>query len=202
MAGLQALPSISWLPLAIIWFGLTERAILFVVIIAAIPAVAIGAASSIRLVPPLLIRAGRTLGCARWIAASARRAPGCDPRLRRRPPGGVGAVLASADGRRAHLDGRQGPRASARREPAALLWSANIFAVMLMIIIVGMVGRGVVRRSSTAGSAADAGCWRRRNARASYGTGAAKCSPRPRSPFNAIRSSENRGSSAPAARSP
>jgi ABC-type nitrate/sulfonate/bicarbonate transport system permease component len=38
MAGLQALPSISWLPLAIVWFGLSERAILFVVIIATIPA--------------------------------------------------------------------------------------------------------------------------------------------------------------------
>lgn len=62
MTGLQALPSISWLPLAILWFGLNERAILFVVIIAGIPAVAIAAANSIRLVPPLLIRAGRTLG--------------------------------------------------------------------------------------------------------------------------------------------
>ena len=40
MSGLQALPSISWLPLAMIWFGLNERAILFVVIIASIPAVA------------------------------------------------------------------------------------------------------------------------------------------------------------------
>ncbi|MDQ4005975.1 MAG: ABC transporter permease subunit [Actinomycetota bacterium] len=66
MTGLQALPSIAWLPLAILWFGLNERAIMFVVIIAAIPAVAIAAASSIRLVPPLLIRAGRTLGAKGW----------------------------------------------------------------------------------------------------------------------------------------
>ena len=40
MTGLQALPSISWLPLAILWFGLSERAIVFVVIIGAFPAVA------------------------------------------------------------------------------------------------------------------------------------------------------------------
>jgi NitT/TauT family transport system permease protein len=66
MTGLQALPSISWLPLAILWFGINERAILFVVIIAAIPAVAIAAASSVRLVPPLLVRAGRTLGARGW----------------------------------------------------------------------------------------------------------------------------------------
>jgi NitT/TauT family transport system permease protein len=62
MTGLQALPSISWLPLAILWFGLSERAILFVVVIGAVPAVALATDSGVRLVPPLLVRAGRTLG--------------------------------------------------------------------------------------------------------------------------------------------
>jgi NitT/TauT family transport system permease protein len=62
MTGLQALPSISWLPLAMLWFGFTERAVMFVVIIAGIPAVAIATANAVRLVPPLLVRAGRTLG--------------------------------------------------------------------------------------------------------------------------------------------
>jgi NitT/TauT family transport system permease protein len=66
MTGLQALPSISWLPLAVLWFGLTERAVMFVVIIAGIPAVAIAAANAVRLVPPLLVRAGRTLGAGGW----------------------------------------------------------------------------------------------------------------------------------------
>jgi NitT/TauT family transport system permease protein len=66
ITGLQALPSISWLPLAVLWFGVTERAVMFVVIIAAIPAVAIAAANAVRLVPPLLIRAGRTLGARGW----------------------------------------------------------------------------------------------------------------------------------------
>lgn len=66
MTGLQALPSISWLPLAILWVGYTERAILFVVLIAAIPAVALATSGTIRLVPPLLVRAGRTLGARRW----------------------------------------------------------------------------------------------------------------------------------------
>jgi NitT/TauT family transport system permease protein len=66
MTGLQALPSISWLPLAVLWFGLSERAVMFVVIIAGIPAVAIAAANAVRLVPPLLVRAGRTLGAGGW----------------------------------------------------------------------------------------------------------------------------------------
>jgi NitT/TauT family transport system permease protein len=62
MVGLQALPSISWLPLAILWFGMSAKAILFVVVVGAVPAVAVGTASSVRLVPPALVRAGRTLG--------------------------------------------------------------------------------------------------------------------------------------------
>lgn len=66
MTGLQAIPSISWLPLALLWFGLTEQAILFIVIIAAVPAVALATTGSIRLVPPLLVRAGRTLGARGW----------------------------------------------------------------------------------------------------------------------------------------
>ena len=62
MVGLQALPSISWLPLAILWFGPTVKAILFVVVVGAVPAIAVATASSVRLVPPTLVRTGRTLG--------------------------------------------------------------------------------------------------------------------------------------------
>jgi NitT/TauT family transport system permease protein len=67
MAGLQALPAIAWLPLASLWFGFNEKAVLFVVVIGAIPAVAIAAAVSVRLVPPNLTRAARTLGARRWV---------------------------------------------------------------------------------------------------------------------------------------
>jgi NitT/TauT family transport system permease protein len=66
MVGLQALPSIAWLPLAVLWFGISERAVFAVVVIGAFPAVAIATASSVRLVPPTLVRAGRTLGARRW----------------------------------------------------------------------------------------------------------------------------------------
>ena len=36
MTGLQAIPPIAWLPIAILWFGFTERAVIFVVVIGAI----------------------------------------------------------------------------------------------------------------------------------------------------------------------
>jgi len=66
MVGLQALPSIAWLPLATLWFGITERAVFFVVVMGALPAVAIATAASVRLVPPTLTRAARTLGARGW----------------------------------------------------------------------------------------------------------------------------------------
>ena len=64
--GLQSLPSIAWLPLAILWFGLNERAVIFVVIIGSFPAVALATVNGLRQVPPLLQRAGRTLGADGW----------------------------------------------------------------------------------------------------------------------------------------
>ncbi len=66
MVGLQALPPISWLPIAIVWFGFTERAVVFVVIVGALPAVAIATAAALRLVAPSYIRTGRTLGASGW----------------------------------------------------------------------------------------------------------------------------------------
>lgn len=64
--GLQSIPSIAWLPLAILWFGLGESAVLFVVVIGSFPAVALATVTSVRQVPPLLQRAGRTLGARGW----------------------------------------------------------------------------------------------------------------------------------------
>ena len=117
MAGLQALPSISWLPLAILWFGLSERAILFVVIIATIPAMAIASAIE-HPARPAAADAGRPNARGAGLGpATTRRAAGRGARLRRGPAVGVGARVARAHGRGADLDGRQGARSPARREP-------------------------------------------------------------------------------------
>jgi NitT/TauT family transport system permease protein len=60
--GLQALPSICWLPLAILWFGLSEAAIVFVVVMGSLLAVAIATEDAILGVDPVLLRAAGTLG--------------------------------------------------------------------------------------------------------------------------------------------
>jgi len=60
--GLQTLPSICWLPLAIIWFGLSERAILFVTLMGALLAISISVTDGIRNIPPLYLRAAKMMG--------------------------------------------------------------------------------------------------------------------------------------------
>jgi NitT/TauT family transport system permease protein len=66
VVALQIAPSIAMLPLAIVWFGFTERAVVFVAIVGAFPSVTLATVASVRQVPPLLIRAGRTLGARGW----------------------------------------------------------------------------------------------------------------------------------------
>lgn len=60
--GLQTLPSICWLPLAILWFGLSEKAILFVVVMGAFLSIAQAAEDGIRNTPRVFIQAARNLG--------------------------------------------------------------------------------------------------------------------------------------------
>jgi NitT/TauT family transport system permease protein len=62
ITALQTMPSIAWFPLAILLFGLSETAIVFVVALGAAPAVANGLISGIDQIPPLLLRSGAVLG--------------------------------------------------------------------------------------------------------------------------------------------
>lgn len=62
ITGLQTMPSIAWFPLAILWFGLNEQAIFFVVVLGAAPSIANGLIGGVDHIPPLWLRAGRMLG--------------------------------------------------------------------------------------------------------------------------------------------
>ncbi len=62
LVGLQTLPSICWLPAAILWFGLSEGAILFVVIMGALMAISIGTHDAVKNLPPIYNRAALTMG--------------------------------------------------------------------------------------------------------------------------------------------
>ncbi|SDD08264.1 ABC transporter permease [Glycomyces harbinensis] len=62
ITGLQTMPSIMWFPLAILLFKISESAILFVVVLGAVPSIANGIISGIDYVPPAWKRVGAVLG--------------------------------------------------------------------------------------------------------------------------------------------
>ncbi|KWT60136.1 sulfate ABC transporter permease [Streptomyces albus subsp. albus] len=62
LSGLQSLPSVAWVPAAIIWFGLSDATIYAVVLLGAVPSIANGLVSGVDQISPLYLRAGRTIG--------------------------------------------------------------------------------------------------------------------------------------------
>jgi NitT/TauT family transport system permease protein len=62
ITGLQSMPSVAWAPFGIILFGENTSAIMFVVILGAAPSIANGLITGVDYTPPLLLRAGKTMG--------------------------------------------------------------------------------------------------------------------------------------------
>ncbi|MEV3860184.1 ABC transporter permease [Streptomyces sp. NPDC050095] len=62
LSALQSLPSVAWVPAAVIWFGLTDTTLYVVILLGAVPSVANGLLAGVDQVPHLYLRAGRVLG--------------------------------------------------------------------------------------------------------------------------------------------
>jgi len=60
--GLQTLPSVCWVPLSILVFGLNETGILFVLVMGSAFAMAIGFRDGLRTIPPVYEKAGLMMG--------------------------------------------------------------------------------------------------------------------------------------------
>jgi NitT/TauT family transport system permease protein len=69
LAGMQSLPSVAWVPAAVLWFGLTDATIYFVVLLGAVPSIANGLVAGIDQVPPILPRVGQVMGAGPIAAA-------------------------------------------------------------------------------------------------------------------------------------
>jgi NitT/TauT family transport system permease protein len=65
ITGLQTMPSIAWFPFAIILFGISTTAILFVIMLGAAPSIANGLIAGVDYTPPLLLKAGKMMGLRR-----------------------------------------------------------------------------------------------------------------------------------------
>ncbi|GAA4425650.1 ABC transporter permease [Actinokineospora soli] len=69
ISGLQSLPSVAWVPAAVLWFGLNDAAIYTVVLLGAVPSIANGLVAGIDQIPPILPRVGKVLGAGRFDTA-------------------------------------------------------------------------------------------------------------------------------------
>jgi NitT/TauT family transport system permease protein len=79
LTGLQSLPSVAWVPAAVLWFGLTDQTIYFVVLLGAVPSIANGLVSGVDQVPPLLPRVGHAMGANRIQSATLIMLPAAMP---------------------------------------------------------------------------------------------------------------------------
>ncbi len=137
VAGLQALPSICWLPLALLWFGLSEFAIVFVVVMGSVTAVAVATEDAVRGVDPTLVKVARGFGI-----GGLRMAVGVQ--LMAAMPGVVTALKlgwsfawrALLAGELLYVSGGLGQLLTAGRE---LLQISQVMAVMLAIIGIGVL---------------------------------------------------------------
>lgn len=62
VVALQTVPSIAWLPFAIIWFGLTDTSVIFITTIGATWTMAMASRTGILNIAPIHLRAARMLG--------------------------------------------------------------------------------------------------------------------------------------------
>jgi NitT/TauT family transport system permease protein len=62
LSGLQSLPSVAWVAPAVLWLGLNDSMMYAVILLGAVPSIANGLVAGVDQVPPLFLRAGRTLG--------------------------------------------------------------------------------------------------------------------------------------------
>ena len=62
VTALQSIPSIVWFPLAIVWFGLGNTAILFIVAIGATWTMTVNSSAGFKNVPSIYLNAAKTLG--------------------------------------------------------------------------------------------------------------------------------------------
>ena len=118
ITGLQTMPSVAWAPFAIVLFGENSSAILFVVIMGAAPSIANGLINGVDYTPPLLLRAGKTMGLHGFALYRYLILPASLPAYVAGTEAGLGVRLAQPDGRRAvHRHHRPGvDRPAARRQ--------------------------------------------------------------------------------------
>ena len=102
LSGLQSLPSVAWVPPALMFFGPTPAMLYTVVLLGAVPSIAVGVMSGLDQVPPLYLRVGRNIGARGLASVRHVLLPAALPGYLAGPAAGLGVRLALAAGRRDH----------------------------------------------------------------------------------------------------
>jgi NitT/TauT family transport system permease protein len=135
LMGFQGLPSICWLPLALLWFGLNDAAIIFVVVMGSLLSIAIGTEDAVSGINPVLLLVSGTLGIRgpRFYVGVllAAALPGIVTGLKL---GWSFAWRALMAGELLYVSGGLGQLLNTARE---LMEVSQVMAVMLAIIIIG-----------------------------------------------------------------
>ncbi len=133
--GLQALPSICWLPLALLWFGLSEKAIVFVVVMGSLLSISISTEDGVAGIDPLLLRAAGVFGVRGLRFYAGVLVPGALPGIV------TGLKLGWSFAWRALMAGEllfvAGGLGQLLQQGRELLDVAQVMAVMLAIVAVG-----------------------------------------------------------------
>lgn len=106
ISGLQVLPSVAWVPAAIIWFGLTDATVYFVMFMGAIPSIINGLIAGVDQIPPAVPPHGPDPWCFAVGDGRQRGSPRRIARLCWWAQAGMGVLMAFADGCRDHCHGR------------------------------------------------------------------------------------------------
>lgn len=78
---LRPLPSMSWIPLTLLWFGITETQKYSIVFMGAVTPALLYVIEATQGIDPILIRAARNLGANRWQVMREVILPGCMPQI-------------------------------------------------------------------------------------------------------------------------
>ena len=62
VSAIQSLPSVCWLPLALLWFGLNDKAILFVIVAGSLVSISVAVQDGVKNLPPTYVKAAQTMG--------------------------------------------------------------------------------------------------------------------------------------------
>jgi NitT/TauT family transport system permease protein len=165
ITGLQTMPSIAWFPLAILLFQLSSGAMYFVIVLGAAPSIANGLLSGVDNLPPLLLRAGRTLGARGWTMFRHVVLPGALPSfVAGIKQGWAFAWRSLMAGELIVIVANQRSIGERLEHARQLSDSATLIAYMLVVLVIGIVldalvfgaaERAVQRRWGLAGGGGD-----------------------------------------------